>query len=104
MNQDRRDTDRDIAAAHRWLAVAAGELGVDTQVLRPLISELLDLTRDIAHGPSRPAAPLTTFLVGLSAGGAVPDDATPEQTIALVRERINRITRALDEHSREKDA
>lgn len=29
---------------------------------------LLDLARDVAHGVARPAAPLTTFLVGLAAG------------------------------------
>lgn len=29
---------------------------------------VLDLARDAAHGVARPAAPLTTFLVGLAAG------------------------------------
>jgi len=29
---------------------------------------LLDLTREVAHGVARPAAPLTAFLVGLAAG------------------------------------
>jgi hypothetical protein len=29
---------------------------------------VLDLARDVAHGVARPAAPLTTFLVGLAAG------------------------------------
>jgi hypothetical protein len=29
---------------------------------------LLDVARDAAHGIARPAAPLTTFLVGLAAG------------------------------------
>ena len=104
MSQRSRDTDRDIAAAHRWLDAAAGELGVDTQVLRPLAGRLLDLTRDIAHAPSRPAAPLTTFLIGLSAGAAAAANATPEQVSALVGERISRISRTLEEHSREKDA
>jgi hypothetical protein len=29
---------------------------------------LLDLTKAVAHGVARPAAPLTAFLVGLAAG------------------------------------
>jgi hypothetical protein len=29
---------------------------------------VLDLARDAAHGVARPAAPVTTFLVGLAAG------------------------------------
>jgi hypothetical protein len=37
---------------------------------------VLDLARDVAHGVARPAAPLTTFLLGLAAGraGASDDD------------------------------
>ena len=31
---------------------------------------VLDLARDAAHGVARPAAPVTTFLVGLAAGRA----------------------------------
>ena len=32
------------------------------------IAAVLDLARDAAHGVARPAAPLTTFLVGYAAG------------------------------------
>lgn len=49
---------------------------------------VLDLARDVAHGVARPAAPLTTFLVGLAAGRA---GAEPEQVAALtarVRELV----------------
>ena len=31
-----------------------------------LVRELLDLTKDVAHNRSRPAAPLTAFVVGLA--------------------------------------
>jgi hypothetical protein len=49
-----------------WLAELAAELGVDSSLVdRDL---LLDVARDAAHGIARPAAPLTTFLVGLAAG------------------------------------
>lgn len=49
-----------------WIIELAAALGVDpTSVDRDL---LLDVARDAAHGIARPAAPLTTFLVGLAAG------------------------------------
>lgn len=35
-----------------------------------LVDTVLDLARDAAHGVARPAAPLTTFLVGVAAGRA----------------------------------
>ena len=49
-----------------WVEELAAELGVDASAVdRDLV---LDLARDAAHGIARPAAPLTTFLVGLAAG------------------------------------
>jgi Domain of unknown function (DUF6457) len=49
-----------------WIAELAAELGIDpAHVDRTL---LLDVARDAAHGVARPAAPLTTFLVGYAAG------------------------------------
>lgn len=49
-----------------WVLELAAELGVDPAAVdRDL---LLDVARDAAHGIARPAAPLTTFLVGLAAG------------------------------------
>ncbi|MFI8947681.1 NTP transferase domain-containing protein [Streptomyces sp. NPDC053750] len=50
-----------------WISAAKDELGIDLDVDRVL---LLDLARDAAHGVARPAAPLTTFLVGYAAGRA----------------------------------
>jgi hypothetical protein len=49
---------------------------------------LLDVARDAAHGVARPAAPLTTFLIGLAAGRrggsaeAVRDAARTAQLLA----------------------
>jgi molybdopterin-guanine dinucleotide biosynthesis protein A len=48
-----------------WLDALTRELGVDLEVDTQL---LLDLARDAAHAVSRPAAPLTAFLVGYAAG------------------------------------
>ncbi|SNQ49025.1 Molybdopterin-guanine dinucleotide biosynthesis protein A [Frankia canadensis] len=51
----------------RWVAEVCAELGLDSSALD--VTDLLDLTREVAHGVARPAAPLTAFLVGLGAGG-----------------------------------
>lgn len=54
-----------------WTEALARELGVDLSVD---VRGLLDLARDAAHSVDRPAAPITTFLVGYAAaqrgGGA----------------------------------
>lgn len=49
-----------------WITRVAAELGVDGSAVD--VGLLLDVARDAAHGVARPAAPLTTFLVGLAAG------------------------------------
>jgi hypothetical protein len=49
-----------------WIADLATALDIDpADVDRDL---LLAVARDAAHGVARPAAPLTTFLVGYAAG------------------------------------
>jgi len=50
-----------------WISAAKDELGIDLDVDTRV---LLDLARDAAHGVARPAAPLTTFLVGYAAARA----------------------------------
>lgn len=50
----------------RWIDQVCQELGLDpADVDRDLV---LDLARDVAHGVARPAAPLTTYLLGLAVG------------------------------------
>lgn len=49
-----------------WTERLAGELGVDAGAAD--VEMLLAVARDAAHNVARPAAPLTTFLVGLAAG------------------------------------
>ncbi|MFJ6573929.1 NTP transferase domain-containing protein [Streptomyces sp. NPDC091292] len=69
-----------------WISAVKDELGIDLDVD---IGVLLDLARDAAHGVARPAAPLTTFLVGYAAaqgkGGpeAVADAARKAAALAL---------------------
>ncbi|MGW7206426.1 NTP transferase domain-containing protein [Streptomyces sp. NPDC054837] len=72
------DTWDDIAAARarirehghvldEWISAVKDELGIELDVDTGV---LLDLARDAAHNVARPAAPLTTFLVGYAAAQA----------------------------------
>ncbi|MFC9637643.1 NTP transferase domain-containing protein [Streptomyces mirabilis] len=72
------DTWDDIAAARarirehgnvldEWISAVKDELGIDLDVDT---GALLDVARDAAHSVARPAAPLTTFLVGYAAAQA----------------------------------
>ncbi|MEV0587769.1 NTP transferase domain-containing protein [Nonomuraea sp. NPDC050310] len=62
-----------------WTALVCKELGVDPAAVdRDLI---LDLTKEVAHGVARPAAPLTAYLLGLAQGaGTAPEDAVAKLT------------------------
>ncbi|MCU0264214.1 MAG: molybdenum cofactor guanylyltransferase [Candidatus Nanopelagicales bacterium] len=64
------EEDRDM---QEWVDAVREALGVDV----PLdIDAILDVARDAAHGVDRPAAPVTTYLLGAAvAGGADPGQA-----------------------------
>ncbi len=68
------------------------ELGIADVVDRDQATRLvLDLARDVAHDVARPAAPLTTFLVGLAAGRADnPMSAAPACAQRVVRQGVAR--------------
>lgn len=70
------------ADLERWVEELAAALDLaETEVP---IGLLLDLTRDAAHGVTRPAGPLTTYLVGLAvAQGASIDDAAARVRTAI---------------------
>lgn len=56
-----------------WLAEVEDQLGLETTLLDRAQEPLLDLISAVAHGPSRPGAPLTAYLVGVAVGrGADP--------------------------------
>jgi hypothetical protein len=53
-----------------WIDAVCSELGLDRDdVDRDLV---LDLAKDVAHGVTRPAAPLTAYLLGLAVGRGQP--------------------------------
>ena len=62
-----------------WTTALARELGLDDAVDTAL---LLDLARDAARLVERPAAPLTTFMVGLAAGRAGGSAADVQRAVA----------------------
>jgi molybdopterin-guanine dinucleotide biosynthesis protein A len=78
------DTDTDLRAARaraaqegpdmeQWVATVREALGIDVAVD---LDAILDVARDAAHGVERPAAPVTTYLLGAAvARGADPSEA-----------------------------
>lgn len=73
------------SALDEWVARLAAELGLPAGVVDVVL--VLDLARDAAHGIARPAAPLTTFLVGYAAAlaGGSPEDV---RRIAAIATRL----------------
>lgn len=78
------DEDEKMRQMDAWLDRVCAVLELDRETVRSVQPDLLDLVGEVAHGPSRPGAPLTAFLVGLScaADGSVPTS---------VRDRIDRV-------------
>ncbi|MFP7696009.1 DUF6457 domain-containing protein [Trueperella sp. LYQ143] len=59
--------EKKMAVMDAWLAAVAEEIGAPIDVIRTHRDELLNLVSTIAHGPSRPGAPMTMFLLGMCA-------------------------------------
>ena len=69
-----------------WMQELCEALGLPRELAdhRTLI---LDVARDAAHGVARPAAPLTTFLVGYAAGMAGNADEAVRTAAATATDR-----------------
>jgi len=74
-----------------WITAVKDELGIDLDVDTGV---LLDLARDAAHSVARPAAPLTTFLVGYAAAQA---GGGPEAVAEASRKAVALALRWADE-------
>jgi hypothetical protein len=49
-----------------WVITLSRALGLEPDDV--VVTEILDLAKEAAHNVARPAAPLTTFIVGYAAG------------------------------------
>jgi molybdopterin-guanine dinucleotide biosynthesis protein A len=76
-----------------WITAVKDELGIELDVDTKL---LLDLASDAAHGVTRPAAPLTTFLVGYAAGRAA---GQGEQAVAEAAAKASALARRWEEEA-----
>ena len=68
-----------------WARALASELGLDLDVDTAL---LLDVSREAAHRVTRPAAPVTTFLIGYAAARAGGDPAAVAAAAATARQLV----------------
>lgn len=77
-------------ALNEWLEAAAKELGLDSGEVD--IATVLDVAKHVAHEVARPAAPLSTFLLGLAMGSGKGDLA------GLSEQLVSRAHRWADEN------
>jgi hypothetical protein len=76
-----------------WTSMVSEALGLDASVLDRDV--VLDLTKDVAHGVARPAAPLTAYLLGVAVGRSGrtdPSEVTAE--VAALAERVRALIAA----------
>jgi len=71
-----------------WVAALARELDLDLTNVD--VAALLDVARDAAHGVTRPAAPLATYLVGYATGLRNSDPAAFDHATAVTSELARR--------------
>jgi molybdopterin-guanine dinucleotide biosynthesis protein A len=67
----------EVSDMQEWVTAVREALGIDVDVD---IDAVLDVARDAAHGVERPAAPVTTFLMGVAVAGG----ADPKQVAATI--------------------
>lgn len=71
----------------KWTETLAADLGI-TPALG--VDAVLAVAADAAHGVVRPAAPMTTFLVGVAIGQAGADADRVAQVLQTVQEALAR--------------
>lgn len=91
--RDRKDDPRAMEKMDAWLAAASAELNLHPSPIVPVRDDVLRLISQVAHGPSRPGAPMTAFLVGYAAGTGM--DAS--EAIAAIEGLISRYESPIDD-------
>jgi hypothetical protein len=85
---------------HDWIDELCDELDIEVEVDEALV---LDLARDAAHNVDRPAAPISTFLLGWAAGAADADQEELERLAGLATALAARWDKSPDELAHEDD-
>ena len=73
-----RNIGRKMNEVERWSARATQELGIALPID---IASILDLTKEVAHGVTRPAAPVAAYLLGLVQGSDPTQVGVAEATL-----------------------
>ncbi len=63
-----------------WTEAVRRDLGITVAVD---IDAILDVAKEVAHRVQRPAAPVTTYLVGLAVGAGMPVSEAVDRVLAL---------------------
>jgi hypothetical protein len=85
---------------HDWIDELCDALDIEVDVDESLI---LDLAREAAHNVERPAAPISTFLLGYAAAQSNGDGAEVERLAAAATDLALRWDRPADEIEHEDD-
>jgi hypothetical protein len=72
---------------HDWIDEVCDALDIEVEVDEALV---LDVARDAAHNVERPAAPITTYLLGYAAGLREADPEAVERLAAAVTDLASR--------------
>ncbi len=83
---DHKDDPEKMVRMRDWLRAASAELGIEDVIVSEAEEPVLDLISRVAHGPSRPGAPLTAFLVGVAVGRG----GDPGELVAKVTRLVDR--------------
>lgn len=89
MTDDSVPTVHKSAELHAWAAELAAALGL-AGVVNVDVDAILGLAGDAAHAIVRPAAPLTTFIVGFAAGRGSLDGSTDAATATEIARTLAR--------------
>lgn len=85
---------------HDWIDELCDALDIEVEVDEALV---LDLARDAAHQVDRPAAPITTFLLGYAAAKADGDVAEVERLAGIATALAQRWDKTADDLAHEDD-
>ena len=70
-----------MSTLEAWISAACAELGVQPSIVNE--RAVLDLAREVAHQVDRPAAPVTSFLLGVAVGSGQQLGPAADRLLAL---------------------